>query len=70
MGSNFADGDIVVGVFLNPIYYLGYEKLFVVILGFWVFYVVEKIYIVEAIYEYKCIDWERFGVFHGDQECV
>ena len=42
-----------------------------VILGVWVSYVIkEKRHIVEAIYEYECINWERFGVFCGNQECV
>ena len=47
------------------------EPILVVILGGWVSYVVEeKIYVLEAICEYECIQWECFGVFRGDQECV
>ena len=35
-----------------------------VILGGWAPYMVEEnIYVVEVIFEYECILWERFGVF-------
>ena len=40
------------------------ELIWVIIMGGWVFYVVEeKIHVVEAIREYECFHWERFGVF-------
>ena len=40
-------------------------------MGRWLSYVAEeKIHIVKTIYEYECFRWERFGVFHGNQECV
>ena len=42
-----------------------------VTLGGWVSYVVEeKIYVVEAICEYACINWECYGVFCNNQTCV
>ena len=42
-----------------------------VIMGGWVFYMVEEhVYVVEVICEYECIRWEHFGVLHGDQECI
>ena len=71
MGSNHGNGDIVVGGYKRD-YYLGYEELiWVVILGEWVSYVLEeKIYVIEAIYDYECIHWECFGVFHRDQTSV
>ena len=63
VGSNFVDGNIVVGGF-SCIYYLGYEDLmWMVVLGGWVSYVVEeKIFVIEVVYGKGLVERGRGGL--------
>ena len=63
VGSNFADGDIVVAIIICVMRSLSrrlyWEDVFLIWLR-------RKLYVVEAICEYECIYWERFGVFSNN----